>query len=174
MKTLFLFLFTVCFIGAINAQDKIYQIGGKHAIVADDQEWQCAIDKTSSCFGIGPFVYGVASQFPMTFECHSYNRTWTNVQSAFSYAQTILFEYARKKNMVFTNVHLKEDGQAKFYTFDGIYFDNNQRGSFLMYLSNENIMMLIKFKGSLLDTQSRDLLCKKAISLITPLVSSSK
>jgi len=74
---------------------------------------------------------------------------------------------------------MKEDG-GFFYIVDGIYTDNNSRGYFELYMKRADPLMkmsshimLIKFNtnfGNLLDKEARDNLCRKAVTLITPLV----
>jgi len=82
---------------SLKAQDKIYQLSSL-AIVADNGEWRCIVDRQNSFGGGGyPFVMGNAIQLPISFECHEYPVYHTNGLDSFHAAENILFAYAQKK-----------------------------------------------------------------------------
>lgn len=172
----------VTFLSSIQGAEKIYQLDDKYAILAEETEWTCLKNTTSSFRGSGyPFIECKAVNLPVSFEVHSYPfhniNVRQNVQEATNSTHDLLFQYAKAKNVIFSCVHLKESGESDhigrsdYFIFDGVYCDGVNKGYFAFYLSKLNHVMLIKFRGNLLDTHCQSVICQKAISLITPIVS---
>lgn len=171
----------VTFFGTIQGAETIHQLDDKYAILAEGTEWTCTRNTTTNPFrGSGyPLVEGKGVNLPVSFECSAlpYGEEKPNVQQATNLIHDLLSQYARAKNAIFSCVHLKENGEcdnvgrSDYFIFDGVYCDDVNKGSFAIYLSKKKHIMLIKFRGNVLDRHCQGTICQKAISLITPIVS---
>lgn len=169
MKVIFIILVFNIFLYSLFGREKIYMLdssGMGNAIVANDEEWECAINSF--------FISGNNLHFPLAFTYYQCSSNISKFQTAFDSARRILMSYAQKNQFIFSNLHLKEYIDQKFYIFDGDYISdkgNEQwKGYFQLYVAKNNCM-LIKFKRNLSDISLMDDLCKKTINLIKPLVS---
>jgi len=159
-----IFALSLFFSVSTFAAQQLYLISNDDiGLLVETSEWNCKTN--ASC------IDGKAISLPVSFR-------FTNIgyrTLSIHYIQDYFLTHAKNTTSLISNLEIKQINKSAVKPTDFLYeakcsfFDNSSSGYLVVYFF-KNHDMFIKFQGDLLEEVTRNNICQKITSLITPLL----
>lgn len=169
MKNILIYVFALLFsFSHTFASEKVYTIGERVGIVADDQEWVCEVISIDDSGLVGKdygtlFIQGKSKNHPVSFDFfytiqHKKQGDWNKTPSHFTF---VLQNYVNCMDTVLSNLKIKQNSHGKIVV-EGDYLDNYSVGYFQQFSEskgkgdNEKVWfnMIIKVESDCMDEET--------------------